>query len=519
MSQSSAMNDKYSSRIVKPQNVNGGGVYYQVDLKLTRKNADALPDNDVLTWEGVVEYLKRYYENLPKILNVIGTTQPPQTPWENIYQRICLYDSGFYTEDVHDDNNTIGYSQLSPEKKVFVVYILVHIVCKMFLQGEQNNEIVNIIDNDVDVTNEKVQETIIMLFPGYNERPLSQDNQKMPIIYLDALVLFIIRELLSNTTAPTKTAIANWNKIIYNYCSETRIQHLLQSVLPAKRGNGARGLKNIGVTCYMNSIMQCFNSIPEIVHWAHNNKIADQSSDDDLPTVLSNIIKDLWKDSEDIDSEGIDSEGIEMSEYVGKIAEKLPTDTQWLQRQQDSSEFMIKMIEYLSKTDDTITNLFKGKEVVYPNNIVDLYFIQINLQTNLQTIEENLQNSLNNKQIIETPKVLAIIISRNMNVRKNEKNTTKITITSLELKLRDLTYDLTSVSCHQGNETACGHYITIAKSPTLSDMWYTFNDSTVTNIGVDKVIYAVNEQASNTYIYFYRRRDACEPLKLYNVAK
>ena len=67
----------------------------------------------------------------------------------------------------------------------------------------------------------------------------------------------------------------------------------------------------------------------------------------------------------------------------------------------------------------------------------------------------------------------------------------------------NLIYDCFAVSNHMGG-TGGGHYTAYANCP-LSDAWYSYNDSSVSQMGGGEVEDRV--VSSSAYSLFYRRRD------------
>jgi hypothetical protein len=494
--------------IIKAQNVDsvyGGN-------KLSRVNADAY-NNDVLNWDYVVNYLQEYHTSLPKKLHFITApatqaTQATQaTAWDDVYNHIFLYtpptgNSGDHAIH-HNELNKQAYEEYDNVKKVFVVYILVHIVCKLFLQSAADK--IQIIDDYVDVSNDGIKGAIQMLFTGYDDNPLGdgEGNTTMSRIYLDALVLFIIRELLSpSNSTPTKTAIANWNKIIYRYTNCIS----LKSALPHDRGDGARGLKNKDVFCYMNSSVQCFNSIPEIVTWAHT--FNDPSKE--LSTLYADTIKQLWQH---------DHNPIDMNEFVNTVQNiivmnwKTPNGKE---QHQDTSEFMrlimnrfieiekIQEIQNIFSCDISVLDPGAGALVKYDRSVIE--FTQIDeADVVLKTlIQIYLVDAL------RYPKVFVFIVNRNgfdgkSSVYKDFRVTAPETFSH-----EDFTYELISVSCHSGASVDHGHYISIVKLP-LNNQWRLFNDSTVKDLqnSNNPIEQINNEYANRAYVYFYRLQDPC----------
>lgn len=278
---------KLASNPTVVTNENTDGIYKDKTLKIVEavdnKNAN------VLSWTNVVEYLQEYHKTLPSELGFIAGTRVGPS-WEDIYKRVCLYtksrnNSNMEDLTLHNKYNEQAYNSYTPINKVFVLYILVHVVCKLFLQldakpPQSTHEIknINIYDKIVLVSNENIVSTIRILFNEYPEdlKIIEERTKYISQIYLDALVLFIIREILSTTTLKrtyqdiTNNAIMKWQNVIYKYTHPSCTFPLLRDVLLQHNINVQypKGLVNPFSNCYMNSMVQCLNAVPELVSWA-----------------------------------------------------------------------------------------------------------------------------------------------------------------------------------------------------------------------------------------------------------
>ncbi|CAF1493717.1 unnamed protein product [Didymodactylos carnosus] len=64
-----------------------------------------------------------------------------------------------------------------------------------------------------------------------------------------------------------------------------------------KRELGICGLKNMGSTCYMNSALQCLNSIPQLIKF-YETLEDDHADDHPVSDVYSKLIKRMWSESD-----------------------------------------------------------------------------------------------------------------------------------------------------------------------------------------------------------------------------
>lgn len=115
--------------------------------------------------------------------------------------------------------------------------------------------------------------------------------------------------------------------------------------------------------------------------------------------------------------------------------------------------------------------------------------------------------------ISEAPPVLAIQLKRfamsfGMSFMSNNKITKPIQF-PLQLSLpctkqkQPVSYDLTGVVVHHGSTTHSGHYIAYVKAP--NGIWYEMNDSSVSQVSVNRVLQA------QAYLLFYSQKPKAVP--------
>ncbi|XP_017034398.1 ubiquitin carboxyl-terminal hydrolase 8 isoform X2 [Drosophila kikkawai] len=75
---------------------------------------------------------------------------------------------------------------------------------------------------------------------------------------------------------------------------------IYSSILPLRRGRGLTGLKNLGNTCYMNSILQCLSNTVQLTEYCISDKYKDYISRSNSRTnghvieEVAALIKELW---------------------------------------------------------------------------------------------------------------------------------------------------------------------------------------------------------------------------------
>ena len=213
-------------------------------------------------------------------------------------------------------------------------------------------------------------------------------------------------------------------------------------------------LKNVGNTCFINSILQCL-SIPELHEW--------------FKTATKDSL--LFNEYKDIQNMMVEYESIIPNRFVNIVYHQLHFTPG---QQGDAHELLLYLL------DEMDCPLFKGKQISHLSDTnTEEAFFSLEVPV-MPTLEQSIQSYMkpeevewmNKKvlkwyEIIEYPHLLWITLKRFDN--QNNKNDELIQI-PFEIGI----YELIAICNHDGN-TNYGHYTAMVKR----DQWYECNDEDI----------------------------------------
>ena len=345
----------------------------------------------------------------------------------------------------------------------------------------------------------KDQQTTTVKTPSPIVKRQSQDNynnQKTKTVQNQSSYhsLSIQKPNLTSTPIPKQQQQQQQQNIVYNLYNTTGNQTIPSNNnmnIIKKSSPKYCGLINQGVTCYMNSSLQSLFHIP-----LFRNMILRLESKR-KPAILG--LQMLFYSMSVYDKQI----------YTNSFTKSLGWDENRLSRQQDVPEFIDMLLNYIkiNQTDCNIDQLFFY--TIQNENFTSIFFT-VNMDNN--NLQSDIDTYLEKSQFSYLPKILFVQLIRfdyikNVKNQKEYKFSNNITVQSCE-------YELYGIILHRGSSIISGHYICYLK--TSGSNWYSFNDSTVTEIDSNKVF--TDDTYKNAYVLIYTKREChseifCKPIQ------
>uniref|UniRef100_A0A3Q2CZ86 Ubiquitin carboxyl-terminal hydrolase 2 n=1 Tax=Cyprinodon variegatus TaxID=28743 RepID=A0A3Q2CZ86_CYPVA len=291
---------------------------------------------------------------------------------------------------------------------------------------------------------------------------------------------------------------------------------LINQAKNSKSAQGLVGLKNLGNTCFMNSILQCLSNTQSLRDYClHNSHRRDLNNNSRTNTALmeefAKLIQTVWTSTS--------SEAVSPSEFKTQIQRYAPRFVGY--NQQDAQEFLRFLLDGLHNEVNRVTVRPRGTVEDFDHLPADLLFnllLELSLfgfswyfspvwlhVSSLQTCYRCKARRRCTKKftIQKFPKILVLHLKRFSEARRTSKLSTFVNFPMKDLDLREFSsenstnavYNLYAVSNHSGT-TMGGHYTAYCRNPSSAE-WYTFNDSRVTPMSSSQV------RSSDAYVLFY----------------
>ena len=301
--------------------------------------------------------------------------------------------------------------------------------------------------------------------------------------------------------------------------------------LQTRHTPGLCGLTNIGNTCFMNSAIQCLNSIPDLTQWIM--KQSPPLNERNVIDVYISLVQSMWSGRNACVNPG------KLKQMVSRTA---PIFIDFGQK--DAQEFMNCLLNAIQDVDPKsyLVNLFQihteSKTICNKKQHVDITnesitFLPLPLpdmkshagssvllqdlirdfcqedeltgQYYCQSCDECLSARQKTSIVESLPRALVIQLKRFPFDNTSRKLDTLV---HYELEHRNLLsnndrYTLCAVSMHSGSLCG-GHYTTVARN-YQNQKWYRFNDSHVGEIDSESVVAPL--QARHAYILVYLKQD------------
>ncbi|KAF0030275.1 hypothetical protein F2P81_017006 [Scophthalmus maximus] len=270
---------------------------------------------------------------------------------------------------------------------------------------------------------------------------------------------------------------------------------LINQAKNSKSAQGLVGLKNLGNTCFMNSILQCLSNTHSLRDYClHNSHRRDLNNNSRTNTALmeefAKLMQTMWTSSS--------SEAVSPSEFKTQIQRYAPRFVGY--NQQDAQEFLRFLLDGLHNEVNRVTVRPRGTAEDF-DHLPD---------------EEKGKKMWNKYLEREDSKI--VDLKRFSEARRTSKLSTFVNFPMKDLDLREFAsehsinavYNLYAVSNHSGT-TMGGHYTAYCRNPNTGE-WHTFNDSSYTFLFLPPhslrparvtPLNSLQVRSSDAYVLFY----------------